>query len=126
MTPGISPIFGNNPGLHVLSYDRKDFSMLDYTTHRLDLAAGSSADWKEEYRFSRAYSLFPLTGAGLKTLIRSLREEAQTRGRYIDYYNVSNPASPQMTDRTWPLYWCAIDHLTAATCQGCVQQFSKP
>ena len=126
VTPGISPIFGNNPGLHVLSYDRKAFSALDYTTHRLDLAAGSSADWKEEYRFSRTYGLFPVTTASLETLIRSLHEEAQTRASYIDYYNVGNPANPQMTDRTWPLYWCAIDHLTAATFQSCVQKFSKP
>ncbi len=126
VTPGISPVFGNNPGLHVLSYDRKTFSILDYTTHRLDLVAGSSTDWKEEYRFSRAYSLFPVTRVSLETLARSLREEAQTHATYIDYYNVGNPASPQMTDRTWPLYLCAIDHLTAATFQSCVQQFSKP
>ena len=126
VTPGISPIFGNNPGLHVLSYDHKAFSLLDYTTHRLDLAAGSSANWKEEYRFSRAYTLFPVTSANLETLSRSLREEAQTRATYIDYYNVGNPAIPQMTDRTWPLYWCAIGHLTAASFQTCVENFSRP
>ena len=62
MTPAISPVFLNNPGLQVLSYDPKNFSLLDYPAHRLDLAAGPSADWKEEYRFSRAYSLFPVTG----------------------------------------------------------------
>ena len=126
MTPGISPIFGNNPGLHVLSYERKAFSLLDYTTHRLDLAAGSSADWREEYRFSRTYRLFPLTGTTLKTLSRSLKDEAQTRATYIDYYNVGNPEIPQMTDRTWPLYWCAIDYLTAASFRTCAENFSRP
>ena len=78
MTPGISPVFGNNPGLHVLSYDRKTFSLLDYTTHRLDLAAGSSAVWKEEYRFSRTYRLFPVTGTTLEDSL------AVSQGRRAD------------------------------------------
>jgi hypothetical protein len=125
VTPGISPIFGNNPGLHVLSYDRKSFSLLDYATHRLDLPAGSSAGWREEYRFSRVYRLFPITGTALETLSRSLKEEPHTRATYIDYYNVGNPAIPQMTDRTWPLYWCAIDYLTAASFQICMENFSS-
>jgi hypothetical protein len=127
VTPGISPIFGNNPGLHVLSYDRKAFSILDYATHRLDLSAGSSADWREEYRFSQVYRLFPVTGTTLKTLSRSLKEEPHTRATYIDYYNVvGNPAMPQMTDQTWPLYWCAIDYLTAPPFRTCVENFSRP
>jgi sphingomyelin phosphodiesterase acid-like 3 len=126
VTPGISPIFGNNPGLHVLSYDRKAFSILDYATHRLDLAGGSSADWREEYRFSRTYRLFPLTETTLETLSSSLKNEAQTRATYIDYYNVGNPAIPQITEQTWPLFWCSIEQLTAAAFQICVENFSRP
>jgi Acid sphingomyelin phosphodiesterase C-terminal region len=110
----------------VLSYDRKAFSILDYTTHRLDLAAGSSADWREEYRFSRTYSLFPVTSTTLETLSRSLQEEAQSRATYMRYYNVGNTASPQITDQTWPVYWCAIGHLTVAAFQSCVENFSRP
>jgi hypothetical protein len=126
VTPGISPLFGNNPGLQVLSYDRKAFSLLDYSTHRLDLAAGPLAQWREEYRFSRAYRLFPVTDTTLNALSRSLKEEAQPRATYIDYYNVGNPAIPQITDPTWPLYWCSIEHLTAAPFQTCVENFSRP
>ena len=96
------------------------------TTHRLDLAAGPSADWREEYRFSRTYRLFPVTEKTLETLSRFLKDEAQTRATYIDYYNVGNPASPQMTDRTWPLFWCAIGHLMAASFRTCVENFSRP
>jgi sphingomyelin phosphodiesterase acid-like 3 len=126
VTPGISPIFGNNPGLHVLSYDRKAFSLLDYASHRLDLAAGSSADWRKEYRFSRTYRRFPVTATTLKTLSQSLKEEPHTRATYIDYYNVGNPTIPQMTDQTWPLFWCAIDYLAAAPFRTCVENFSRP
>jgi hypothetical protein len=125
VTPGISPIFGNNPGLHVLSYDRRAFSLLDYTTHRLDLATGPSAKWRKEYRFSRTYRLFPVNGTTLKTLSRSLKQEVQTRATYLDYYNVGNPAMPQITDQTWPLFWCSIEHLTVAAFQACVENFSR-
>lgn len=121
VTPAISPVFGNNPGLHVLSYDREAVSVLDYTAHRLDLAAGPSAQWHEEYRFSQAYRLFPVTGATLETLSRSLREgTGQARATYIRYYNVGNTAKPPITDQTWPIYWCAIGHPTAAAFQACV------
>jgi sphingomyelin phosphodiesterase acid-like 3 len=126
VTPAISPVFLNNPGLQVLFYDRKAFSLLDYTTHRLDLAAEPSADWKEEYGFSRAYSLFPFTSTTLETLSRSLLEEAQRRATYMRYYNVGNTASPQITDQTWPVYWCAIGHQTATDFQTCVENFSRP
>jgi hypothetical protein len=127
VTPGISPIFGNNPLLHILSYDRSRFSLLDYSAHRLDLTAGSSAQWKEEYRFSLTYRLFPINELALKTLSRSLKEDAQTRATFVDYYNGrGNPAMPQMTQRTWPLYWCAIEYLTPGPFQGCVENFSRP
>jgi hypothetical protein len=126
VTPGISPIFGNNPGLHVLSYDRKVFSLLDYTAYRLDLAAGPSVEWKEEYRFSRTYGLFPVTAATLWTLSRSLKEDARIRATYIDYYNVGNPALPQITAPTWPLYWCSIGYITAPAFQSCVANLLRP
>jgi hypothetical protein len=32
---------------------------------------------------------------------------------------------PQMTEGTWPLYWCAIDQFTAAPFQTCVEDFSR-
>ncbi|MGB7951661.1 MAG: metallophosphoesterase [Candidatus Binatia bacterium] len=125
VTPGISPIFGNNPGLHVLSYDRKLFSLIDYTAYRLDLT-GASGEWKEEYRFSRTYGFFPVTAATLRALSHSLKEDARTRATYIDYYNVAgDPAMPQITEATWSLYWCSIGNLTAAAFRSCVENLSR-
>jgi hypothetical protein len=49
-----------------------------------------------------------MTATTLETLSRSLRKEAQTRATYMRYYNVGNTASPQITDQTWPVYWCTI------------------
>jgi sphingomyelin phosphodiesterase acid-like 3 len=126
VTPAISPIFQNNPGLQVLTYDRKTFALLDYTTHRLDLAAGLSAKWEEEYRFSRAYKLFPVTPTTLETLTRFLSVEVPIRAAYMRHYDVGNTATPQITGETWPAYWCAIGHLTPATFRTCVESFSRP
>jgi sphingomyelin phosphodiesterase acid-like 3 len=126
VTPAISPIFENNPGLQVLSYDRKTLSVLDYTTHRLDLAAAPAQHWKEEYRFSQAYRLSPVTGSTLETLFRSLRKDAHTRAMYSRYYNVSNTTDPAITEQTWPIYWCAIGHLSVAAFDACRQRFPQP
>jgi hypothetical protein len=67
-----------------------------------------------------------MTATTLETLSRSLRKEAQTRATYMRYYNVGNTASPQITDQTWPVYWCTIGHLTAAAFQTCVENLSRP
>jgi hypothetical protein len=45
---------------------------------------------------------------------------------YIRYYNVSNTASPAITDQTWPVYWCAIGHLSVAAFEACRQRSSQP
>jgi sphingomyelin phosphodiesterase acid-like 3 len=127
VTPAISPIFQNNPGLHVLSYDRKTFSILDYITYQLDLAAaGPTQHWKEEYRFSRAYRLFPVSGSVLETLFRSFRKDLQAHAMYIRYYNVSNTANPAINEQSWPIYWCAIGHLSVAAFEACRQSFAQP
>jgi sphingomyelin phosphodiesterase acid-like 3 len=126
VTPAISPIFGNNPALQVLSYDRKTFSVLDYATHQMDLAGAPSQHWKEEYRFSRAYRLYPVTVSALETLFRSLQKNTQSRDLYSRYYNVSNTAIPLITEQTWPIYWCAIGHLTVAAFDSCRQRFPQP
>ena len=44
IAPGISPIFGQNPGFHLFTYDRLTGRPTDYSTHYLaNLAAGIAA-----------------------------------------------------------------------------------
>jgi hypothetical protein len=122
VTPAVSPIYGNNPGLHVLFHDRATAVLLDYAAHRLDLGAGPAAAWSEEYRFSRAYGLAPVTGATLATLYRSLRDRTGEAGtRYIRFYDVDSAAEPPIADRTWPIYRCAIAHVTPGPFDTCVR-----
>jgi hypothetical protein len=92
----------------------------------MDLDAGPSQHWKEEYRFSRAYRLYPVTVSALETLFRSLQKNTQSRDLYSRYYNVSNTAIPLITEQTWPIYWCAIGHLTVAAFDSCRQRFPQP
>jgi sphingomyelin phosphodiesterase acid-like 3 len=127
ITPAISPIFGNNPGFHVLSYDRRTFAPQDYTAHRLDLAAGAGARWAAEYRFSQAYGLSPVGGDALAALFRRLGEaRGSERAAYVRYYNVSHVAEPPITDHSWPIFWCAIGHVTAAAFRSCVEAAPRP
>ena len=50
VAPSISPIFGNNPGFHVLNYDRQTGDVIDFSTWylaNLDQASGTTpGEWK--------------------------------------------------------------------------------
>lgn len=54
VTPSISPVFGNNPGYQVYTYNPLDFSLVDETTYTLDLQSRSPA-WSQEYDYVRTY-----------------------------------------------------------------------
>jgi hypothetical protein len=122
VTPAVSPIFGNNPGFHVLAYHPESFSLQDYSTRMFALPATmGEGGWKEEYRFSRAYGLSPVSGLTLELLWRRFQTPTnQARATYIRNYNVSNTASPPITDQTWPVYWCAIGNATESAFRTCL------
>ena len=87
IAPGISPIFGQNPGFHVFTYDRPSGRPIDYSTHYLaNLTVGLAArdgHWKKEYSFARRYGLPVVAshpvyylspeGAGLQRLVTAIR-----------------------------------------------------
>jgi sphingomyelin phosphodiesterase acid-like 3 len=59
ITPGASPIFRNNPGISVLSYNLKTAAVSDITTFFIALSS-ASPQWTKEYQFSAAYGVSAL------------------------------------------------------------------
>jgi hypothetical protein len=128
VTPGVSPLFGNNPGFEVFTYDRETMAPLDYTTYYLPVAgadAEQSPVWQAEYRFSQAYALSPISVATLDDLRGRLRDAGPARSNYERHFPVGNEAGTKyFSDTTRPAYWCAIGNVTTSDFAACVAGFA--
>jgi hypothetical protein len=116
ITPAISPLFGNNPGFKIFTYDRQSSTLNDYAVHYLNIGVPSAPPtWAEEYKFAKAYgqpSLNPLSLQAIYNLMLINYDDDLTK--YSKYYNVGNTASPAITETNWPAYWCGIGSLTGS------------
>jgi sphingomyelin phosphodiesterase acid-like 3 len=54
IAPSISPVFGNNPGYQIYTYDPKTFSLLNETTYAINLGSSQPA-WSKEYDYAQTY-----------------------------------------------------------------------
>jgi sphingomyelin phosphodiesterase acid-like 3 len=120
IAPGISPIFGQNPGFHVFTYDRLGGRPTDYSTHYLtNLAAGSSARdgrWEREYSFTRRYGQRRYAAAAVANVWRRLQRNGQARRDFRTLYNVGRG---QLAMNVFPAYACAIGHLDRKSFGDC-------
>jgi sphingomyelin phosphodiesterase acid-like 3 len=117
ITPSVSPIFKNNPGISVLSYSTKTAAVSDITTFFIALSSGAPA-WAKEYQFSAAYGVGAFSAATLSTVTAGIRSGGAARTTFGSNYAVST-ASP-MNSSNWPYYSCAQTYFTAADYRSCV------
>lgn len=123
ITPGISPLFGNNPAFEVVTYDRNEFAVLDYTAYNLPAAgaaAGEPPSWQMEYRFTEAYSVAEVSVVTLTDLWQRLQAAGPERERFERYFAAGNEASTSFTDENRPAYWCGLGTVTATEFVACV------
>jgi len=124
VTPGVSPLFGNNPAFEVFTYDRGTMALVDYTKLYLPVA-GANAErppaWQPEYRFSEAYELSSISASTLADLWPRLRDAGSARSSYERYFSAGNEAGTKtFSDATRPAYWCAIGNAAASDFAACV------
>ena len=126
-TPSISPIFGNNPSFELITYDPDSYTLIDYETHYMDLGTASKvAKWKPEYRFSTAYNQPLISIESLQSIYQRMQKGlGNDQKNYIQYYNVDNTASPNINEKNWPVYWCAIGNITESQFLNCYNSFSN-
>ena len=126
-TPSISPIFGNNPSVELVTYDSDTYTLVDYETHYVDLGTPSKvAKWKPEYRFSTAYDQPSISTKSLQAVYQRMQKNlGKDRKNYIQYYNVDNTGNPNIQEKNWPVYWCAIGNITESQFRNCYQSFSN-
>ncbi|MCC6775917.1 MAG: metallophosphoesterase [Hyphomicrobiales bacterium] len=128
-TPGISPIFGQNPGFHVYTYGR-DAQLVDRDTWGVDDlsvadVAGGPA-WRRTYRFSELWQVSTIDTPSLTTIDRWIANDPQARGHWFSTYPVGRiatwrvPDASQLPLTTFSAYHCAIGRIVADEYRNCL------
>jgi sphingomyelin phosphodiesterase acid-like 3 len=109
-TPGISPIFGNNPGFQVLTYKRKTGEIVDHATYYLDVSEQEEdIPWRWEYGFLDEYGQTEYV-KGLENLYDKMPYNQGMRDKYIEFYSVD--VTEPLIEDSWKKYRCGIKSLT--------------
>jgi hypothetical protein len=116
IAPGISPIFGQNPGFHVFDYDAKTGEPADFTTVYLDLA-DPAAGWRTEYRFTEAYGRKHFDAASVDTIWTAIAAAGPERETYGTYYDVG---SAKFTSTLEQAFYCALGESSLSSFTTCL------
>jgi sphingomyelin phosphodiesterase acid-like 3 len=114
-TPSVSPIFGNNPGFKVFSYDTHTMNLEDYSTYYASLLA---LDWRQEYDFDTIYQTDNIQRP-LGDAIENLPTTGKLALAYQLYYDTSSNTAP-IHHSYDPYYRCQLKVITAADYQTCL------
>src|SRR5271157_5900414 len=119
--PPVSPIYEQNPGFRIVTFDR-DGSLTDQTTYYLtNLKEASSkvrGRWKKEYQFTLEWKMTRLDLASLGTIYSDIQTTKTARDRWLKLYNLSSSAAIVPPGTVRGLY-CAIGALDVAAYQSC-------
>jgi sphingomyelin phosphodiesterase acid-like 3 len=122
VTPSISPIYGNNPGYKIYSFDPASFDIKNYDVYYypLSTAAAIQPAWQKEYDFNQAYPTYCHNCS-----ITSGMNTVTPRGEAANFFKQFFPASAQeqvkVIDHDWlPYYWCHIHSVTEADYTVCI------
>ncbi len=119
VAPAISPIFGQNPGFQIFTYDVATGEPTDFTTIALanlpDLSP-VNADWREEYVFSQAYGLPGYSVESVAALWNGLGQGGRIRDAYLGLYNLGHGT---LAESDLKAYSCAIAFLDSLAYSAC-------
>jgi sphingomyelin phosphodiesterase acid-like 3 len=117
ITPSVSPIFRNNPGFSVMTYDRTTGAVSDIATYFLSLSSPTPT-WSKEYQFSSAYDVSSFSAANLSTIAAAIRSGGATQKIFENDYAVS--ASSPIDPSNLLFYSCAQTHFSTTSYSDCV------
>lgn len=129
-TPGISPLFAQNPGFHVYDVDSSG-QLIDRQTWALEnlplVGPGVAPDWRLEYRFGQLWGLPGLDRPSLAALAGRIATDPATRRNWFSVYRVGRDAAwgiPAGVEALPPdefaAYHCAITAVAADAYRRCV------
>ena len=122
LTPAISPVFGQNPGFQVFTYDRRSGAPSDFSTWYLANPgeAPRAADWRFEYTFTQAYRQPQLlAGNGHDGLEGDVERPHGGHRSVLDTYRRLYNVGRGELAGTLTAYSCAIGHLDRPSFTAC-------
>jgi sphingomyelin phosphodiesterase acid-like 3 len=118
ITPALSPIFGQNPGFQVFTYDRQSGAPSDFSTWHLTNpgAVAEAAQWRLEYTFTEAYRQPRYAPDIVGTLRQAMMKDGPVRDTYRRLYTVGRG---ELGVDGLAAYLCAIGHTDVASFTTC-------
>jgi len=111
VTPGISPVFANDPAYKLFTFDSATFSPVDYQSIKCALAASPSA-FTSNYTFTTAYALPSCSTASMVKLFPQLASNSAFQAFFRAAYFSGSTAQSQITNLNWPAYWSCVGNVT--------------
>lgn len=111
VTPGISPVFGNDPAFKLFTIDNVTFTAADYQAIKYSLAT-APLDFAKAYTFASAYSQPSCANASLKTLFPQLAKNSALQTLFRSAYFSGSTSQSLITNLNWPAYWSCVGNVT--------------
>jgi hypothetical protein len=111
VTPGISPVFGNDPAFKLFTIDTTTFTAADYQAIKYSLAT-APLDFAKNYTFTSAYSLPSCANVSLKTLFPQLTKSSALQALFRSAYFSGSASQSLITNLNWPAYWSCVGNVT--------------
>ncbi len=128
LTPGLSPVVGQNPAFRVVTY-RSSGVFSDIRTYYLsnldDFDRGQKADWRAEYSFGQSWGRARFNFQTFNTLFHEVEVNPEMRAQWMTLYSVSHPEGGAITQQTFPWLFCAAGNMTEAPYRACLQRLQS-
>ncbi|WP_210485401.1 metallophosphoesterase [Microvirga antarctica] len=124
IAPAISPIFGNNPGFHMIDYDRDSGEATNLSTWQTAdfdrLQNGAAPTWRQEYVFTRAFDKAAYAPSSLGDVMETMATpKAAAERRDAALRLVGRSEKPQAHSAGVWADLCAIVNLDVASFTSC-------
>jgi hypothetical protein len=113
VTPGISPVFWNDPAYKVFTIETSNFAPVDYQAVKYAMATlPAPAAFTKSYTFTGAYSMPSCSSASLAALFPQLASNSTFQAFFRAAYYSGSAAQSQITSQNWPEYWSCVGNVS--------------
>ena len=123
ITPGISPVFYNDPAYKIFTVDNSTFTPVDYQSIKYPLAAAPDS-FSDYYQFTQAYSMPAYSTASLEILYPELAVNNAIQTLFRNNYYSGSAYQNIITSLNWPVYWSCVGNISELAFINSVNNYS--